>query len=297
MNCRKAEILISASLDGELTDKELLRLRRHIASCTACAHQQASLPEVVSAMHVWEDAEPSAWLAQSFAYKLREMEGAPQTAKPRRSWWLLGSAAAGLVTTALAFLVLTYYQPGPSDYDISPSPAQHINAPTKPAQSAPAVSEPVVPAKPETAALSQQPAVESESQAAVVPQQHERSIHANYAPKHKYGLAYSRSNSRQRLGRNRRVQLSSRGYSNRRRRAEEERAREFLMSTLLKTGMTTKGPRSSMVTGNLSNAGADVDYTIERIRGALRKAADVIQEDTPSAPEKPLVDMHEGKGL
>ena len=43
MNCQKAQSLISAYLDGELTGQEMLAIRHHLCGCTECSGEYESL--------------------------------------------------------------------------------------------------------------------------------------------------------------------------------------------------------------------------------------------------------------
>jgi len=109
MKCSKAQILISAYLDGELSDKERISLDSHLASCPGCAREKIALSASNNALHLWEDAEPSEWLAQSFAFKLQDLQKQPD-ARPRPFNRLFRVSAAGLLAVMLAFLFITHEQ-------------------------------------------------------------------------------------------------------------------------------------------------------------------------------------------
>ena len=93
MKCKKAKILLSVSMDGELSKREAVALERHLSACEACARDEAQFAEVREVMGLWADEEPSAWLAESFAYKLGDLKREPRRLRPRR--WALGTATAG----------------------------------------------------------------------------------------------------------------------------------------------------------------------------------------------------------
>jgi hypothetical protein len=108
MKCNNARILISASVDGELSPKEQFVLDRHVSLCTECAREKAAVSGLRGAMALWTDEEPSEWLAQSFSHKLGEFmeeKRAPQPA-PRRRFGVF--APAGLAAAALLIVMLVH---------------------------------------------------------------------------------------------------------------------------------------------------------------------------------------------
>jgi hypothetical protein len=70
-------------------------------------------------------------------------------------------------------------------------------------------------------------------------------------------------------------------------------ARRLIIAKLRKT--TSKGDATTVATKNLGGAGMTMDETVERVRGALRKAADVLKESSTNT-ENPA-DSDGGKGL
>lgn len=97
MRCSKIKILISASLDGELTGKEKLILEQHVSKCGECAREMEALKGLRIAMSSWKDEEPSERLALSFSYKLRDLADNKDNIRARRpSALIFGKAAAGL---------------------------------------------------------------------------------------------------------------------------------------------------------------------------------------------------------
>ena len=110
MRCKNARILISASMDGELNQREERRLRMHVRKCAECAREQAEVSNLRDVMAVWTDEEPSAWLAESFAYRLQDEMARKPRRRGRRQRKVFGTALAGMATALLAFGILLHSQ-------------------------------------------------------------------------------------------------------------------------------------------------------------------------------------------
>lgn len=160
MKCSKAKELLSVELDGELTPGEELALTRHLAKCTECMQEKAELSALRGEMSLWADEEPSEWLAQSFSFKLKEIMSEDQAKAPkpvRWRWNVFGPATAGVVTAALLGIMLLHNQqpveihkatPKPPVVATTPSADKSDAKPTQPTQ--PVVAENP---KPETAQI------------------------------------------------------------------------------------------------------------------------------------------------
>lgn len=97
MRCGKFRIMMSASIDNELTDKEKQILEQHISKCGECAHEMEALAGLRLAMSSWKDEEPSERLALSFSYILRDLADNKHKLPVRRPFIsIFGKAAAGL---------------------------------------------------------------------------------------------------------------------------------------------------------------------------------------------------------
>ena len=224
MRCKKARIMLSAALDGELLRRQQAALERHISSCEACAGERASLSALRNTMSLWADEAPSEWLAEAFAYKLRQLQERP--VRVRRTGWILGTAGAGLAAAMLALVFLLHSQVQP------PAP---INAPEHVAV---AKTQPVK--QPASPKIVIKPVPVVEKSPASKPVHVARPI-VN---------AYVRPT--------RRVELTSRS------------------TTPVVMASVTQGEATSPVTDNLGEAGLAMNGTIERVRGTLRKAADLM---------------------
>ena len=76
MKCKKIGILISAAMDGEITEREALELEAHLAHCRECRRERDSLSAVRKTLAAWETPEPAESLANSFAARLRREQDA-----------------------------------------------------------------------------------------------------------------------------------------------------------------------------------------------------------------------------
>ena len=132
MKCKEARILLSAGVDGELTQSEELALEQHVTSCAGCAKDKAEFAGLSGAMPLWADAEPSPWLAEKFAYKLAELREAGTERAPgkRLRWGTLSAATAGVAAAVLVIGLLIHG-------NVPPAPMQAtIKSPTKVVQPA-----------------------------------------------------------------------------------------------------------------------------------------------------------------
>jgi hypothetical protein len=128
MRCKKARILLSALIDGELSKNERLVLDQHLSSCTSCAREKEELLSVRDAMSAWADEEPSPWLAEEFTEKLRELELEKSTAPARRQApkWIFGTAVAGAAVALLTvgFFIHSLFPPSPTPSDKAHIPSK-----------------------------------------------------------------------------------------------------------------------------------------------------------------------------
>lgn len=283
MNCKNAKILISADLDGELSERETVALDGHLMSCAACAREREKLSAVSAAMRVWEDREPSEWLAQSFAYKLRELQLEPQAVKKRWGIWQTGIAATGLLTAALAIFIVFHGHNIPvSNPGVHFTPERVAVAPAKPVPDTHTISKSGLKATISefTNAIPNRLKVTKRIATA-----RKRSIYVASGLRARYYRAYKPS-MENRLDFHPRgaIEVASRGGSADRERVEQEQARRLIMEKILKNAKSPKGDAATVAVSNLSDAGVAMDETLERVRGALRKAADVLA-DVPASTE------------
>lgn len=110
MKCKEIKILLSASIDGELTASEEFALDQHVSSCAECARDKAQFARLGELMPLWADAEPSPWLAEKFSYKLAKLQecGPERVPKRRVRWGTLSAATAGLAAAVLMIGLLIH---------------------------------------------------------------------------------------------------------------------------------------------------------------------------------------------
>ncbi len=95
MNCRTAQKLIPAMLDGELDPGRAERLNEHLVSCSGCRAEAAAIGRAMEAMGAWSDVEPHFTMAD-----IRE-----QAAQRRGRWafrWVYGVPRLAGVAMAIA---------------------------------------------------------------------------------------------------------------------------------------------------------------------------------------------------
>lgn len=272
MRCKKAQILISASLDGELSRRESQALERHISACSECAMVKADFYALHGTMALWTEEEPSPWLAENFAYKLRQFEEDKERSttitRKRSPRWVFGTATAGIAATLLAIGLLFHSQIMP------PEPLEHkvtVEAPivqTKP-QPQSTISQA---SKPETA-VARTPEASTESPAEVKPVSSPR----QYAPTPRVHRRPAASRPIVRVAAPRpphRGDYASRSES------DLIETDKIIVAKLVEAGIAEE-ETTSAVTDNLGEAGLSMNETIERVRGSLRKAVDLIAFETP----------------
>lgn len=88
--CEHWEELLSARLDGPLTQEEARQLEDHLAACPRCRQYARELEETQKALQAWA-AEPPPAVAAAILDAVRKE---PRPAKrPRRAWMSLAAAA------------------------------------------------------------------------------------------------------------------------------------------------------------------------------------------------------------
>ncbi|MBQ6755571.1 MAG: zf-HC2 domain-containing protein [Oscillospiraceae bacterium] len=97
-NCERAQELISAYIDGEITAGEKAELDEHVAGCRDCADMLAVYSEISRAMA--EDVEPPASLRESVMSGVREINAERKPKKAKIVWlrWVSAAAAVAIVS-------------------------------------------------------------------------------------------------------------------------------------------------------------------------------------------------------
>jgi hypothetical protein len=246
-------------------------------------------------MQAWEDIEPSPWLAQSFSYKLSDLQKDPKPAKRGWSRWVAGTAAAGLMTAALAFFIVMQYQPAPEYSENYYAPKAEISVPVKPASLPQVMAKPMVQENAHASTARVVAQVSPTRTASRVSRSHRRSpVRSAYAPRHRYTYRMSELvASRHADALSQSPAIASRMAAIDREKKDQESAREFLLREVFNR---PKESPTTVVACNIGDAGISVEESLERVRGALRKAADVIEENAVNSPRSNAV-SYEGRDL
>lgn len=279
MRCKKARILLSVSLDGELSRGEELALERHLSGCAECAQEQADLAALRSTMPLWADEEPSEWLAQNFAHKLRQLQE-ESTARPsgrrRLQWSVLGPTAAGLAAALLVIGLLVRSQiqpPVPQRAPAPPTMAKSQEPQTTAPQPADEVAEPspsLARTEPKSAApLERQPTPGPTAARPVKPaggeKRGERPVRST-TPSSAWHAArpsepvYDREDSAPPAPEAEAVIVVERGMA----------------------GGVAPTAIANMITENLGEAGLAMNETAERVRGNLQRTVDLLVSEPPA---------------
>jgi hypothetical protein len=271
MRCKKAQIWLSAWIDNELSQRDQLALERHLSVCEECAQLKTELCALSQTMSLWADEEPSQWLAQSFSIKLEEMQAKVSTRRPllgRTQRWALGSAAAGFAVMLIVAAGLLLQN--------------HAAIPTMQAK-APAVSRNLPPSNPKSEPTHVK-AVAEAVPATVVRKPTAIAKDVATVQKHRYVAA---KNHRRNA-----LKIALHKSDNHAQQANPALAAESLIITKMAFAKAAQGKATLTVADNLGEASLAMNSTLERVRGTLQKAADLLVTQTPM----PAADIPEPNG-
>lgn len=280
MKCNNIKMLLSAELDGELSPSEELALTRHLAKCAACAQEKAELSSLRAGMSLWTDEEPSELLAQSFSYKLKELmeEGRMETPRPvRPRWGIFGPATAGLATALLLGVMLLHNQ-----QQLAKAPELTAKPPAL-AKSHPVdkpdvkLAQPTVAAEPETATeapraahAAQKPATRTTTYHHIAVRPVAVAVKPAPAP---YAEISAQPTANSGPGNSRAFDLTSRG------RATPYAASKAVPQVTIVGGM--KPTSEEAMKDNIGEAGLAMNENVERLRGKLQEAVDLLVSRPP----------------
>ena len=151
MKCKKIGILISAAMDGEITQREALEMEAHLARCRECRRERDSLAGVRKTLAAWETPEPAEALADSFAARLRREQDARAKGARVLIFPRLGTfgwaSAAGVALLAAAYVgtlrapetprpvkrpAVVVERPARIKQEVTPKPPERINVAVTP---------------------------------------------------------------------------------------------------------------------------------------------------------------------
>ena len=127
MICEQALELMSAQIDGELSEEQRQQLQAHLDACPACRSVMESLSGLDRAVSALEEPAPEG-LKQGVLYRIGQETGAIK--KPKKRWFGPGTGF-GLVAAALVLLVGTGLIPLGRSSDTALSPADTAASPGK----------------------------------------------------------------------------------------------------------------------------------------------------------------------
>jgi len=115
-DCKKIEKDLTAYLDGELAEKQLLAVSGHLATCPGCRRELHILRESMDLAREWNDISPSAAFDRAFWQKLAAMKER-QERKPGIFSLVRSLLTANYIATPVALallLLITLVQSKPS---------------------------------------------------------------------------------------------------------------------------------------------------------------------------------------
>ncbi|MHB1455695.1 MAG: anti-sigma factor family protein [Armatimonadota bacterium] len=256
MRCNKIKILMSASLDNELTDKEKLVLEQHISECAECAREMEALAGLRVAMSSWKDEEPSERLALSFSYKLQELtDNKVDTQVRRPNALIFGKVAAGFVVMlAVAGLLMRNNTVEPVNVASTSAPVSVYTAPIVAADNSEIIKQDIKPTVSKSLSNRSNRQVMKNRSNRTIAKAHKRipvkRVMVAYVPRDDY----------------RNSELASR------------HAERIIMQKMA-YARSVENETAVTVVNNLSEANLKMNQSFERLRGTLRTAADLLSAE------------------
>jgi hypothetical protein len=165
VNCRQAENLISAYLDGELEGGYRAEIEAHLASCPACRQYAEELEAAQAALAgIFAAAEPPADLLERVMARVRSAGAETPVSRQAAAFsgWRRTFAVAGLAAAVvLACLQFGEARLNPFSRPVAPVPQVAVNEPAQP--------QPVGPGRPAAPEVDTSPEVETSTPAAESP--------------------------------------------------------------------------------------------------------------------------------
>ena len=129
--CQEYEALISAAVDGEVTEEERRALMEHLSRCESCREAYTQSLLLHEAFDQWEEEAPQG-LAEAVMEQVRREPRQKKTSRSRRRWISLAAAAACLVLIVVGFQVGNTMKPAavlPEDEDAALSDGGDVPSP------------------------------------------------------------------------------------------------------------------------------------------------------------------------
>ena len=147
MRCGRAQKLIVAAVDGELTPERRRELDDHVAGCAECRTELRATETLFGALGSLPQEAEVPGLVEAATLRRMRIAAAEEREHGSRRWgWLSAPVLAATAVTVLALVVGTRERPGPG-----PAPAPAVDAPH--AQQTARVPDPAPAPKREAAAV------------------------------------------------------------------------------------------------------------------------------------------------
>ena len=274
MRCSKVKILISASLDGELSRRNQLALERHLTSCAECAREKAEFAGLRDVMSLWPDEEPSEWLAANFSQKLEQFQHERLVMKPGRPRWVFGMVATGAAAVLIMVGFMLHMMLDKPSSQHSPNMPRMVakhntkaNSTSKQVDDREMANNPVKVVKPEPVVKKSPVVVNNMGPRTIV---------------HKPAQRYTRVAS---------ADIGDSSYSTRPPGWHDNLASRKSINTdemRLAMAVASEGAPVSRVADRLDEAGVVMNESVERVRGTLQRAVDLAVSGTPSTGKSEL---------
>lgn len=113
MKCKKAEILLSRSLDGLLTDEERDALEEHLKGCSSCRKKRAEYAFIAETLIKEDFPEIDPYFWQRLQPRLKE--GKKYAFWSAWKQWSLRAVPISIAAVAILAIGLTFFLPKPAD--------------------------------------------------------------------------------------------------------------------------------------------------------------------------------------
>ncbi|HRF60523.1 MAG TPA: anti-sigma factor [Fimbriimonadaceae bacterium] len=120
MNCRCAQNLLSAYVDGELAGVEMLRLREHLGVCPACREEVEALRAMKRLLSRSPQVEPPAGFEDRLAAIVLTSDATRH--RPGTPIWRL-ALTTSLAAATIVFVLLQVMRPSPASNGARTAPA------------------------------------------------------------------------------------------------------------------------------------------------------------------------------
>lgn len=272
MKCKDAVIMISMEHDGELSQTERVELERHVSRCDECAKERASIVQLSAALHGWTDEVPSEWLAQSFKFRLADLQ-TEKRPSPRRSIW---GWSAGISAAAAAIVLagVLFHSPTKHVAVIAQVPHAQVQTQKPQATAKPEVKISVLPSKP-IKHLKATVVAEADTNPAGYDASARVDSAESAAPKQRHHHTKFTTVAQAAAAKDK-VSIEP----VRKRKAKKSDAEHIVVGKLI-AARNAGDDTAEMVAKKIGGAGDEMNKTVERVRGTLRRVSFVLAESTP----------------